>query len=150
MNPLTKYFDEAIVEKEKEKECAKCDIIKPLYAFRIVCHEGEKKYRHECKECEKKIRSQLNSVKKEAYPRPKYCECCGTETDKLVYDHDHQTGKFRGYLCRKCNLAIGHIGDDIESLSRALNYLKGKKFNGGLIQRYNIFGFGYKKTRTGK
>lgn len=39
-------------------------------------------------------------------------------------DHCHQSGKVRGLLCRKCNTAIGLLGDNAESAMRAHNYLK--------------------------
>lgn len=39
-------------------------------------------------------------------------------------DHDHVTGKVRGILCRTCNTAIGALGDSVEGLTLALNYLK--------------------------
>lgn len=36
------------------------------------------------------------------------CWTCGKKTD-LVLDHDHKTGKARGYVCGRCNLFIaGH------------------------------------------
>ena len=50
------------------------------------------------------------------------CECCG-KTEDLVYDHCHDTMKFRGVLCRGCNRSIGQLGDTAESLQRALDYL---------------------------
>jgi len=54
------------------------------------------------------------------------CEICSSK-DNLCYDHDHVTMNFRGVLCRSCNRAIGQLGDNEESLQRALNYLrKGK------------------------
>lgn len=40
-------------------------------------------------------------------------------------DHDHETGKVRGVLCSTCNVGIGHLGDSIEGLERALKYLRG-------------------------
>lgn len=39
-------------------------------------------------------------------------------------DHCHATGKFRGWLCRTCNLGIGQLNDNIEGLIRALAYLQ--------------------------
>ncbi len=39
-------------------------------------------------------------------------------------DHDHTSGKVRGVLCHTCNTGLGKLGDSIESLTRALNYLK--------------------------
>jgi hypothetical protein len=39
-------------------------------------------------------------------------------------DHDHETGEVRGILCTGCNTGIGHLGDNIEGLERALYYLK--------------------------
>lgn len=38
-------------------------------------------------------------------------------------DHDHNTGLARGYLCSRCNLAIGQLGDNAETVGRAFAYL---------------------------
>jgi len=50
------------------------------------------------------------------------CEICGSKS-KLCYDHCHTTGKFRGTLCTKCNVAIGLFADNTNSLSKAIAYL---------------------------
>jgi hypothetical protein len=42
----------------------------------------------------------------------------------LVVDHDHNTGRVRGLLCRKCNVAIGMLEDDVMAVERAAAYLK--------------------------
>lgn len=55
------------------------------------------------------------------------CAICGShpqEGARLVVDHDHTTGVVRGLLCRKCNLGIGHLGDSVELLLKAIQYLK--------------------------
>lgn len=54
------------------------------------------------------------------------CPLCGDKA-KLVIDHDHNTGKFRGLLCLKCNGGLGLFRDNIEALKTAIEYLK----NGG-------------------
>lgn len=51
------------------------------------------------------------------------CEICGTEEGKLCYDHNHNTGEFRGVLCVNCNTALGGFKDSPELLSRATSYL---------------------------
>lgn len=57
-------------------------------------------------------------------PEPTNCECCGrTETKALALDHCHTTGAFRGWLCSRCNLAIGKLGDTAEGVKMALEYL---------------------------
>ena len=38
-------------------------------------------------------------------------------------DHDHTDGQKRGILCRKCNLGIGHLNDNPETLQRAIDYI---------------------------
>lgn len=60
-------------------------------------------------------------------PRPNACENCGRESwlevRDLALDHDHATGKFRGWLCHTCNTGLGLLGDNREGLLRALAYL---------------------------
>jgi hypothetical protein len=46
-----------------------------------------------------------------------------------VYDHSHQTGAFRGWLCDPCNRSLGGIGDNIEGVIRVANYLLKKEPN---------------------
>lgn|SRR5690606_9432278 len=41
-------------------------------------------------------------------------------------DHDHLTGQVRGILCFDCNTGLGKLGDNLESLKAAIEYLKGK------------------------
>ena len=42
----------------------------------------------------------------------------------LVVDHCHKSGKVRGALCQDCNRALGCFKDDINILSRAIEYLE--------------------------
>jgi hypothetical protein len=55
------------------------------------------------------------------------CEICGAlgnETKKgIVYDHNHLTGKFRGWICLRCNVALGMVKDNIEILQNLIEYL---------------------------
>lgn len=41
----------------------------------------------------------------------------------LHVDHDHVTDTVRGLLCRTCNLGLGMLGDSIEKLQLAMDYL---------------------------
>lgn len=43
---------------------------------------------------------------------------------RLVLDHNHKTGQFRGMLCDYFNKALGMLGDDPETIEKAFNYLK--------------------------
>lgn len=59
----------------------------------------------------------------------KLCDLCRVSEDKLTrglyIDHCHKTGRFRGFLCTKCNIALAMLGDSFESLQRAAHYAKG-------------------------
>lgn len=60
-------------------------------------------------------------------PVPEACELCGNLPRRRVLhlDHDHISGEFRGWLCTTCNTGLGKLGDDINGLQRAMDYLKG-------------------------
>lgn len=123
-----------------ERECTKCRIIKPLDEFYIQPH-GKYGRRAECAKCTavrtvayrerfpEKMRhwSRDSARKKRGFPDPTrsipdFCEICGSG-EKLDLDHDHNDGKFRGWICRKCNLGIGALGDTIPCVDRVLKYL---------------------------
>jgi hypothetical protein len=59
-------------------------------------------------------------------PQPTHCELDGRplEPGKVHLDHDHNTGAFRGWLCNRCNLALGHFGDSIADLELGIAYLR--------------------------
>jgi hypothetical protein len=65
-------------------------------------------------------------------PKDGLCECCHkpetiiNKTGKvksLSLDHCHNSGEFRGWLCFHCNSGIGKLGDNLEGVYRAVNYL---------------------------
>lgn len=56
-------------------------------------------------------------------PRPDRCDVCGRE-GKIYFDHDHKTEEFRGWLCHKCNFALGHVDDSVEILRGLIKYLQ--------------------------
>jgi hypothetical protein len=59
------------------------------------------------------------------YEQPqRHCEICGARAKKIHFDHDHSTGKHRGWLCYKCNAALGLADDSIPILQSMISYLE--------------------------
>ena len=58
------------------------------------------------------------------------CESCGspggTGNARLVLDHHHGKGRFRGVLCSGCNLAAGHTYDDPARLRLLADYIEAR------------------------
>ncbi len=54
------------------------------------------------------------------------CLICGDVVTglRMHRDHSHETGKFRGFLCRDCNLGLGRFKDSPVMLRRAADYLE--------------------------
>jgi hypothetical protein len=59
------------------------------------------------------------------------CATCKKPGDgkwkKLCVDHDHETGKVRQLLCRRCNMILGQAYDDISLFEEYIKYLKKHK-----------------------
>ena len=57
---------------------------------------------------------------------PKICsnnECKVNLVNNLAKDHGHKTGKFRGLLCRRCNLLLGVLEKNSERIKGLYTYL---------------------------
>ena len=55
------------------------------------------------------------------------CAICGNEPSSkraLHVDHNHETGKVRGLLCHGCNVALGSFKEDVNTLNKAIEYLR--------------------------
>jgi len=54
------------------------------------------------------------------------CAICGNSItlENSAIDHNHETGEFRGVLCKTCNRALGLFKDSPKILLSALNYLE--------------------------
>ena len=55
------------------------------------------------------------------------CAICGQPMDKPSLDHNHVTGKVRGFLCDHCNRGLGYFKDNIETMLCACLYLERDK-----------------------
>lgn len=55
--------------------------------------------------------------------KPSLCEQCG-KLGRICFEHDHKTGKFRGWLCHSCNMILGYANDDPDLLVKLAKYLK--------------------------
>jgi hypothetical protein len=59
-------------------------------------------------------------------PKPLLCEVCGgppSDRAGMNFDHCHTTGRFRGWLCRNCNVTLGLVGDNSQRLRALADYL---------------------------
>jgi hypothetical protein len=84
------------------------------------------KVKEQVRRYSRKLRGQIEAP---THPCPAVCEACSQSPGKkpLAEDHDHQTGRFRGWLCHKCNLAFGLLGDDFSSIQEKLDYFRRQK-----------------------
>lgn len=52
------------------------------------------------------------------------CPICMEPMLRPCIDHNHKTGAVRGVICVRCNGGLGMLGDDAETLWRAMHYLR--------------------------
>ena len=131
------------------RKCFKCKEKKTLDFFEIRSFgkNGHLEYRNDCKACRASEAKQREKVRKqnfESKPDADYkCPICErsehdltkdgawVQTRKLkshsvwALDHDNKTGKFRGYICNNCNVALGRFDDNPDAAYRAYLYLNG-------------------------
>lgn len=118
------------------KVCNICHVIKPVKMFDYNQNNITRKVRRpSCKDCRKIIDGK--ALKKEDSDRmdadaPSIyytCPICGKSgipgvTVKYVKDHNHETGEGREWICDSCNTGLGRFKDNIETLQKAIDYLK--------------------------
>lgn len=116
------------------KVCTKCGVNKPLEDF--PWQKGNR--RADCKSCALNAERKRNyNISHEDYvdlltKQHGVCACCfKPESTKfrgkfrqLCVDHNHKTGKIRGLLCSKCNIALGLLFEDTTVIQSLLRYVE--------------------------
>jgi len=74
-----------------------------------------------------KERKRLQQIALAGRVPTEHCEICN-ELTLTVWDHDHKTGLFRGWLCDRCNRVLGSVNDSPNLLKKLSDYLE--KSNG--------------------
>ena len=133
----TLFCDDGLDFGTKTKYCKKCNRNLPHSKFTRA--NGANYLYYECRECSRKhtkVRKRLKADNPLNDPKNHICPICKRDHDKVfgsggqrlksawVLDHDHVSGKFRGYICHSCNRGLGIFQDSIESLESAIEYLK--------------------------
>ena len=126
------------------KKCRYCHQSQPLNQY--PKHKGHKDgHAAICKSCKKERYPTTPEQKQRAYERQikrnygvtvdDYDDmfkqqgglCAGCKQSnkgaRFHIDHCHQTGIVRGLLCSKCNIALGLVDDQIETLANLISYL---------------------------
>jgi len=97
--------------------------------YKAEVNEGRKKWRDRNPERLKAyvaVRRERKRANKEflaGRPKPDACEICGGNEGGIVFDHSHKFGHFRGWLCDRCNSALGFANDDPILLMKMASYL---------------------------
>ena len=132
------------------KECKSCGQVKPRSAFSKATARPDG-LQTQCKDCQRISKKSWDAnnpdKRKDNYLRRTYditldeynelfaeqhgcCAICDkhqSEVAKSLHvDHCHDTGEVRGLLCFDCNIGIGKLGDNLEGLEKAVNYLRNK------------------------
>lgn len=117
------------------RHCARCGLEKSETDFyeSFRRDHGVVRYSSYCKPCmssyqkarylenpfrfSARSRERLYGISDEAYSlllreQDGKCACCGQSFGRTpCVDHDHETGKVRGLLCHRCNIAEGFLRD---------------------------------------
>ena len=71
-----------------------------------------------------KARKEAERVALAGRAKPELCEICGGCEIRIVFDHCHAKGHFRGWICDRCNRVLGLVRDDPALLDQLAGYLR--------------------------
>lgn len=114
-------------------KCKTCNTIKSpseFYKGRKVCKvcvsESQRINQANCRL--KKHGMKLSDMVSIWEAQDKKCLTCSRDLikppDRCTHiDHDHSTGRVRGVLCRECNIALGILSENKETMKNLIKYI---------------------------
>ncbi len=128
-NTRSKYLRKYRANRKEKGICQRC---KSQATEGIHCHKHARMLRgpkHQRIAMLCRYRRQWNLTFAEYLLLKKFqkgrCASCRKRPIKrrLAVDHDHKTKMLRGLLCRRCNMVLGFLNDDIRLLLKMIAYL---------------------------
>jgi phage FluMu protein Com len=106
------------------KRCPRCREDKFASAFYVTPQQADGLSSY-CRDCNKAYhRARTARLKREHLGDGSHCANPACRAlDDLIVDHDHTTGAKRGILCRKCNVALGMLNDEVARIEGLATYL---------------------------
>jgi hypothetical protein len=137
MKIMTLWGEEEVEETFK---CIHCQETLPIHIMSTDSHHTR---RSECIPCRRDKAKSVTRLKKQySMYKPSIddeCIICQRTGQEIIdrgsftgrrtvwsLDHNHDTDEFRGWICQHCNNGLGGFRDNIESMERAVLYLKGE------------------------
>lgn len=114
---------------EKQRESTARYVAGHLELVRKQSREYARKKREEnpgfWKTSNQRYADKLESIRAQeaGRPRPDKCEICDGFNNFIAFDHCHETGLFRGWICDHCNRTLGMVKDSPELLMKMRDYL---------------------------
>jgi RNase P subunit RPR2 len=102
---------------------AKNNVCIPCYKIRTISYWQKNKKKQEDKRLRRLYKISLQTLTELKMLQNGRCLICNNEA-ALMVDHCHNSGEFRGLICRHCNLILGHAKDNIVTLQNSINYLQ--------------------------
>ena len=147
-----------MLKKDKMKACGHCGEILG-YSHFIIWRKNasmtKSYFSKNCKPCIKREQAKVQAIKK-VFPPPKAgtpCACCG-KVDRLVVDHDWSIDdpktSFRGYICKSCNVGMGHLGDSLAGVQKAVDYLKRAEIRSTGLKWFDAFAMDTEQQHSGR
>jgi hypothetical protein len=108
------------------KECSTCRRRLPENCFEVnyLNLKGQPRYSSRCNNCKKNAIDHLKKLKKIHPPPPKGTLCAVPGCVRLgtCLDHDHNSGRARGYICGPHNSAFAYCNDSVGGVQALLEY----------------------------
>jgi hypothetical protein len=121
-----------------KKKCTKCKRDKTYDNF-YKDKASKNGYKHECMSCFNERQRNIDLRRRYGIDQNDLfhmieeqhgaCLICEQPISlaELRIDHNHTSGIVRGLLCHHCNVLIGHAKEDVEILTRTIEYLEYRK-----------------------
>lgn len=118
-------------EKDLVKKEAKCSVCGPIRLIKVN-QGGRCPQSHARSNTREYLNNDGNVIKLSGIERQQkieeygnLCMICAVDiSDSPQLDHCHDSGEFRGVLCKACNLGLGLFKDNPSTLIKAVFYLQ--------------------------